>query len=244
MKRVPIVIPKVVRPTVNKPYGYIYMTYDTVNGKWYIGKKEKPRFVPTYYGSGVVIHRIAKIRPKTLIVKPIDWASSKEELNEKEKWWIAYFNAVESTGFYNKLAGGDGYSKGDTAGIKNFNYGKTGYMKGKHHTDNTKKLISDRMKGENNPRYGVKLTETEVQKIRDTIPRHDGKYNPKCKQIVQLSLDDSFIRVWDYLKQAHIELHISEECIRDTCKNKREHFAGYKWMYLEDYISQGGKIDD
>ena len=38
----------------------------------------------------------------------LEICQTKEELNEREKYWISYYNAVEDPNFYNRSEGGQG----------------------------------------------------------------------------------------------------------------------------------------
>ena len=88
--------------------GVVYMTHDKQRGKFYIGKDTKNR--PDYFGSGVIIRRIAKVRPHTL--EKIILAESDDyiELEQLERQFIKQYNAVEDPNFYNFTSGGDGGS--------------------------------------------------------------------------------------------------------------------------------------
>ena len=140
MVRNPIII-----PTVNNPYGYIYKTTCIINGYKYIGQHSKPEFDKKYLGSGVVLQKaIKKYGKENFISEPIDWAESKEELDQKEIWWISKLGALYSEEYYNLAPGGDG------AGV-----GKNNPMYGTHRTQEQKDKQSRLMRGSNNPMYGI-----------------------------------------------------------------------------------------
>ena len=58
--------------------------------------------------------------------------------------------------------------------------GELSPMFGKHHSDETKKLISEKAKGRTSPRKGIVLSEETKQKIRDTKAKNPqtGDRNP------------------------------------------------------------------
>lgn len=91
-------------------YGYIYITENLINGKKYIGQskyKDKEYKNKNYLGSGIlIVEAIKKYGKENFSKTIIDEAYSKEELNEKEQYWIKYYNAVEDPNFYNILKGG------------------------------------------------------------------------------------------------------------------------------------------
>lgn len=123
-------------------FGYIYKTTNLINKKIYIGKKHKSEFVPSYYGSGVLIKKsIAKYGIENFTVEVIEWCETLEELNIKEKYYIKVLNSDRHTGLgYNISKGGDG-----------------GDLFNSLTTEEKKEFIEgcrQRSIGENNPNYG------------------------------------------------------------------------------------------
>lgn len=92
-------------------YGFVYITTNHVNGKQYIGQRkyDKQGKWKEYLGSGVVLSKaIKKYGLENFSKEIIENCETKEELNAREKFWINYFNAVDSDNFYNIAKGGDG----------------------------------------------------------------------------------------------------------------------------------------
>ena len=92
-------------------YGFIYITHNLVNGKKYIGKKnyDAAGCWKRYLGSGVYLTRaIKKYGRDNFCREVIDTAKTADELSQKEKYWIAYYDAVNSSDYYNIAGGGDG----------------------------------------------------------------------------------------------------------------------------------------
>lgn len=92
-------------------YGFIYITHDLTNGKKYIGKKnyDTDGRWKKYLGSGIYLKRAVKKRGvENFYREIIDTAETSEELSEKEKYWISYYDAVKSDEYYNIAPGGDG----------------------------------------------------------------------------------------------------------------------------------------
>lgn len=84
------------------------------------------------------------------------------------------------------------------------------------------------MKGENNPMYG---------KI--------GELAPTSKKIVQLTLEGEFVKIWESIRQASLELGLNKSSIGKCCIGIRlKKTGGFKWMYYEDYIQLKGEIDN
>lgn len=91
--------------------------------------------------------------------------------------------------------------------------------------------VSKTLKGkfkdkENHPMFGKHRTEETKQKISKAI----------SIPIIQLDLQNNFIRDWDSATTASTELKISRQHISNCCKGKRNKCGGYKWVYKSNYI--------
>lgn len=92
-------------------YGFIYITTNNVNGKQYIGKRvyDSEGRWESYLGSGILLTRaLNRYGRENFSRQIIDTAESEEDLREKERYWISFYNATESDSFYNIASGGDG----------------------------------------------------------------------------------------------------------------------------------------
>ena len=88
-------------------YGYIYKTTNIINGRKYIGQHKKQELDLYYKGSNKkLIEDIKKIGRDNFRVEILEWCYSKEQLDEREKFWIGYFNAEEDPEYYNIYGGG------------------------------------------------------------------------------------------------------------------------------------------
>jgi group I intron endonuclease len=83
----------------------IYKTTNLINGKFYIGQDSNNN--PEYLGSGLFLNRAIKKYGEHNFVKEIlEVCETKDELNEREKYWISKLNA-KGVG-YNIADGGHG----------------------------------------------------------------------------------------------------------------------------------------
>ena len=90
-------------------YGYIYETINLINGKKYIGKHIKSNFDYNYKGSGTLLcQAIKKYGWDNFSCKIIEECDSKEQLENREKYWIDFHDAVRDKNFYNIATGGTG----------------------------------------------------------------------------------------------------------------------------------------
>ena len=88
----------------------IYKTINLVNSKIYVGQDSKDD--PKYLGSGLLLHRAIRKHGKNNFKKEIlEYCSSKKFLNEREKFWISFFNSTDLSIGYNITSGSFG---GDT----------------------------------------------------------------------------------------------------------------------------------
>lgn len=95
----------------------IYKATNTVNGKVYIGKttrtleerRKEHEYEATRRDRNFAFYNaIRKYGTDVFEWKIIDKATTEDELNEKERYWIAYYNAVNRDHGYNMTEGGDG----------------------------------------------------------------------------------------------------------------------------------------
>lgn len=89
---------------------YIYLTTNKINNKKYIGQ-HKGSLTDRYFGSGILLQKAIEKYGKDNFAKEIlEICNSQEELDEKEKYWIKKYDAINSEEFYNLSEGGQ---KGD-----------------------------------------------------------------------------------------------------------------------------------
>lgn len=119
----------------------VYKTTNLVNGKIYIGQDSKNN--PNYLGSGYIFLKAFNKYGKENFKKEIlEHCQTKEELNDKEIYWIEKLNSTNSKVGYNIATGGQG--------------GNLGPIIAEKKSKTMKKFIKenpDFLKGENNPNY-------------------------------------------------------------------------------------------
>lgn len=94
-----------------KKYGIIYCAYNKINQKRYIGQTIQllceRRAAHYSKDKDIYFHRaLHKYRIEDWEWTEIDIAYSKEELDEKEKYWIQFYNTLNPDKGYNILPGG------------------------------------------------------------------------------------------------------------------------------------------
>ena len=101
-------------------YGVIYKITNKFNCKDYIGQTVqtlKERFKQHTKADSVIGHAIRKYGRKNFTIEVIEECETREQLNEREIFWIAFFNCKVPNG-YNYTDGGQGAT--EQFGEKNF----------------------------------------------------------------------------------------------------------------------------
>jgi len=181
------------------PYGYVYITTNTINNKIYIGQHKSDTFDKHYYGSGLLINEsIKKYGIENFKCEILEWCNSFEELNEKEIYWIAKYDAMNLDIGYNLNKGGTGgdifnqlpkerqleyIERWKLVKEKNGTLHLAPKSVGHKHSDETKKLLSKLHKGKHHSEEtkvkigkslkGRVVSEETKQKIGDG---NRGKY--------------------------------------------------------------------
>jgi group I intron endonuclease len=155
----------------------IYKTTNLITNKIYIGQDSKNN--PNYLGSGLLLNSsIEKHGIENFKKEILEYCNSKKELNEREIYWINYYNSLDKNIGYNISTGGSG---GDNitnnpnrdkfiekqklrTGIKNSMYSKT-------HSEESKQKM--RHCGESNGMFGKKHKNTSIEKQKD---KAKGRY--------------------------------------------------------------------
>ena len=216
---------------------YIYIVTNLINGKKYIGKRmcHCPIEEDIYFGSGKAIKNALKKYSIDNFKKEIlEICKNYQECNEREKYWIKYFNADKDDNFYNIASGGEG---GNTySGLSH------------EEIERIKKIKSAQTSGKNNPRYGTTWSDETRRKILKAL--HDyyektglssisGKFGPDnklSKKIICVETNQIFIGV----REASRKMGIPSPNIIRSLKSNGRFTAGriddfkLHWKYIND----------
>lgn len=211
----------------------IYMLENIKNGKKYIGqttKKVKDRVSHHYnHPSSPMIHNAMKTYGKvnfkiTILCK----CTTREELDEMEKYYISYYNTTNDEFGYNILPGGRSSYGGwkqtqkTKAKLSKLTSGKNNPFYGRTHTQEAKDRISKankgRLMGEKNPMYG-------------STHSPEVKYNmKKCYLIVFPNGHEEIIHGMKEFCETH-DLNRFHMC--SIAKGKRNHHKGFWCAYID-----------
>lgn len=90
-------------------YGYVYLIRNKLNNKIYIGQHRSNIIDYNYYGSGnIIVRAISKYGKDNFELNILTWASSREELNILERFYILLYNSTDKNIGYNIQIGGQG----------------------------------------------------------------------------------------------------------------------------------------
>ena len=150
-----------------EPYGYVYAWENLWNWNMYVGQtidldEREKQHIRDH--KQVIDGAIDKYGEENFDRYIIDVGYSKEELDEREKYWIAYYDTFEGSKHYNCTEGGEGVGSGE-------NHPRYG----KKHSDETKKKMSEANKGEKNPMYGKTPRDETKKKLSKA---NKGENNP------------------------------------------------------------------
>jgi group I intron endonuclease len=114
----------------------IYQTTNLINGKKYIGRDAWNR--SNYIGGGKALKQAIKKYGKENFKKEIlEYCNSKEELLEREAYWLKFYNVVEDSNYYNMTLSSKGWEKGMSRPE----------LIGRKHSEETRAKISQNGKG-------------------------------------------------------------------------------------------------
>jgi len=239
--------------------GYVYVTFNVDEGKFYIGKQLKNTWNKSYYGGG----RNPKIWVKQNLQLehwPIQWCYSREELNQAEWDWInAYKNNKDIA---NLIEGGTGGHVGFAKIInKECLQRRSEMFKGeknpfynKHHTEETRKIMSQKAKERmSDPENRKKDSET----LKEYYRTHDNPFKGKnhtdeTKKIISQKAKErmnapGYIhynskpvmcietgQVFNSASDAHRFFGKKSGHITDVCAGAREKAFGYHWKWVKN----------
>jgi group I intron endonuclease len=167
----------------------VYLLTNIVNGKRYVGitsltiEKRWKRHVKAALrdGKDTILYRaIKKYGPDKFRCEKLEEVDE-DLVGTMEVKYISELNTFFARGCgYNMTKGGDGGCKGyiHTPETRKF---LSELWKGRHHSEATKKKLSDQRRGKNNPNFGVTPTkETKIKMSRRT----KGANNPRAKKFI------------------------------------------------------------
>ena len=169
----------------------IYKIENKINNKIYIGQTIltfKCRVAAHLRKQSHIGNALRKYGLQSFIISVIDEAISKDVLDEKEKYWINFYDCKSPNG-YNFTDGGEGFRGNHSEAAKKkmseSRKGEKHWMYGKHHSAQSKRKISESSKGRTVWNKGKPRSEETKKKISEA---HKGKVlSEETKQKMRVS---------------------------------------------------------
>lgn len=224
----------------------IYKITNKINGKVYIGQTVRTlkqrwkdhRSEAKDCKRGRAIHKaIRKYGVENFTVEQIDVATCQEELNEKERYWIEFYDSMNRNKGYNLTNGGDSFKMAESVKVKISEFAKTRIGE-KNPRYGVPMGLENRLKisavnklrtGEKNSFYGKHHTEETKQKMRGKRPSISGAKNPNAKKVLCIETGV----VYECGVIASKETGVSYSSLRKCCQGNRKTAGGYHWQYID-----------
>ena len=177
----------------------IYKITNKINNKIYIGQtttdlkvrwKDHRRFKNRQMHP--IKYAIQKYGEENFIIEQIDSASSIEELNQKEEYWISFYNSTDKNVGYNLMRKSQGIGAHSPETIQKMRESHLGKPR-KPHSEKTKKLFSEMRKGKPSPHKGKKGRPKTEDEKKAISKRFKGRPAPN-KGISRKNQDMIYIR--------------------------------------------------
>ena len=224
-------------------FGVIYLLRSP-SGKYYIGqtiqhveKRWKDYRRLNCKSQSKLFNALRKYGSNNFVFKVIDFCENKEEMDDKEKFYIKNYDSIKNG--YNHQIGGRGQYQSSNKTKNQRGEGKVFYWTGKHHSDETKrklslqrigrrtkphteewkKVLSEKMMGNSYGKFlrGIKISKELVEKRRNNIAR-------------EWKLIDPVGNIFNIknLKQFCLQHKLNTSLMVATSKGKRNHHQGWK----------------
>lgn len=224
----------------------VYKITNKINGKIYIGQTVRSlekRWSCHCSASSkclAISRAIQKYGKDNFSIEVIDTATSKNELNEKEKYWIAYYDSVNCG--YNCTYGGDGVVATDEVKRK-ISLANTGRKLSKESRRKLSIKKRDLYKDKNNhPRYGKKLNEEQRKRLSEAhigfVMKEETKRKiseAEGKKVINIDTG----KVFNSILEAKKYYRLKGNHIGEVCKGKRKTCGGYHWKYYYENMKVG-----
>lgn len=204
-------------------YGLIYLITCLVNGKKYVGvttRSLKERLREHRNGNQCIDRAIRKYGWENFTVEVLEECNSKQELDERERFWIIELDCKVPNG-YNVADGGEGsagwhQTPEACARIAAANSGENHPMFGKHHTPESKALIRASSKGRR---------QSEETKVKLSAVQ------PEKHAVICIETGEIF----DSVTAAARHYNINRSNLTLICRQHQRTIDGKHFWYLEDY---------
>lgn len=236
-------------------HGIIYKVTNRANGKVYVGQTvQSLRARKKDHKNGIGKHpQLALYRAfkkygfETFDWEVIDYATSKYELDEKEKRYVEQLRVTDRLYGYNMTFGGEGGKHTDevklrigasnkgriksederrklSESLKGKYTGAKASWWGRKHTNEQRQKIGDAQRGYKNHNFGKKASEETRRKKSEAT---QGEKHWNHKNVVNLDSGEVFVSAMQAREKTGIDNSIIGKC----CRGQRKTAGGYRWAY-------------
>lgn len=225
-----------IKDIMNKKFSFsgIYKYTNLINGKVYIGQSQNlyKRF-QDYNKNRFSKHlgrAIKKYGLENFNIEILESNIDLDKLNEREQYYMDLYNSYNHNFGYNiaPIAGttrGIKLSQKQVEFLRNLNKKRVGELNsfyGHKHTEETKKLISEKKKG-------TKLSKSHIEKFCIA-----GSNACKKKVVQKDKNTGEIIKIWDSIKNASRTLLIADVDISRCAMGKRKSAKDFCWEYYTE----------
>lgn len=197
----------------------IYKVTNKITGRIYIGQTIRPlaerwKYHQWQTSCRYLHNSILKYGAENFTVEQIDVACSKAELDQKEKYWIEYYNSIVPNG-YNLQSGGKHCEFSKETRLK-ISKSLTGIKR----SEITKRKMSENhwdSSGEKNPNFGKERSESTKAKIMLS--------QPKCKKVLCCETGEVYFSI----SEASRKTGVNRQHISDVINRRRKRAGGFTW---------------
>lgn len=219
----------------------VYKITNTINGKVYIGQSIRlSRRLDTHYRDlknnrhpNQHLQNAYNKYGNVFRIEILEYCSNKLQLDELERYYISYYDSMNSNKGYNKEDGGHlnkHLSKETKEKISKAVKGENNPMFGKHHSKDTKNKISNANKGEKHHHYWEGKTRPEKTRIKISKTRNTTGFY--CvRQEKRKDCKQGFI--WRYIYRIDKKLKEISSINLLKLKNKVE-AQGLPWEIIDE----------
>ena len=211
----------------------IYCHRNIINNKAYIGQTNCVPYTRRWEGHGVSGSPYRGCRHFQNAIIKYGWDNfehfilkdnlTKEEANYYEYLFIHLFNTLDPNIGYNIKEGGNNHTHSEeTRKLISKHHadfsGENHPMWGKHHSEETKRKLSEIKKGH-------KVSEETKQKISEKMK---GSNNPRAKKVLCIETG----QIFNTAKEAGVWVNRDYSSICKVCNGHLKTCGGYHWQYI------------
>lgn len=210
--------------------GYIYKITNTINNKIYIGQTRytiQKRWIEHCETSSRLNYPLYKAMRKygqdNFIIEEIEQISD-ELLNEREIYWISFYNSYAPSGYgYNVTLGGEGNRLYEQKQIYEMWDNGLCITEISEQTGADRHIVTDILKSYKN--YSIEESEKRG---------HEFLWSKRGRKVNQYDLKGNYITTFNSLMDAQRQTGIAQKNIFSVVSHKSYSAGGYQWKYIDD----------